>query len=93
MNLLSWLSWLSYFEAPAEINPATGLPMISGAGNLDVNGNPYGLDLHAHNRHEDPFDHLHTAWSDPFDHGSGFDHGSIGSGFDSFGGGFGNPWD
>jgi len=28
------------------INPATGLPMISGYGGLDVGGSPYGVNLH-----------------------------------------------
>ena len=27
-------------------NPATGLPMISGPGGVDVMGNPFGFDLH-----------------------------------------------
>jgi hypothetical protein len=31
------------------INPATGLPMISGdLGGVDVGGSPYGTDLHVH---------------------------------------------
>lgn len=29
-----------------DINPATGLPMVSGIGSVDVGGNPYGTDLH-----------------------------------------------
>lgn len=28
-----------------DINPATGLPMTSGIGSVDVAGNPYGTDL------------------------------------------------
>lgn len=31
-----------------EINPATGLPMVGGIGGLDVEGNPYGTDMHSH---------------------------------------------
>ena len=30
----------------ADINPATGLPMIGGIGGIDVAGNPFGHDLH-----------------------------------------------
>lgn len=32
--------------APADINPATGVPMVGGCGGVDVSGNPYGLDLY-----------------------------------------------
>lgn len=28
-----------------EVNPATGLPMVSGSKSIDVSGNPYGVDL------------------------------------------------
>ncbi|EJF32213.1 TPA: hypothetical protein KEU23_004655 [Klebsiella oxytoca] len=28
-----------------EVNPATGLPMVSGSKSIDVGGNPYGVDL------------------------------------------------
>ena len=31
-----------------EINPATGLPMLGGTGGVDVEGNPYGMDLNSH---------------------------------------------
>jgi hypothetical protein len=37
-------TWASL--AHTDINPATGLPMVGGCGGIDVNGNPYGLDLH-----------------------------------------------
>lgn len=30
------------------INPATGLPMVSGIGSVDVAGSPYGVDVHDH---------------------------------------------
>ena len=33
------------------INPANGLPMIGGVTGLDIEGNPFGTDLH------DPFEH------------------------------------
>ncbi len=29
-----------------DINPATGLPMSSGIGSVDVGGSPYGMDIH-----------------------------------------------
>ncbi|MDX9716209.1 MAG: hypothetical protein RBT67_02410 [Thauera sp.] len=34
-------------ESPTSpaVNPATGLPMISGTAGLDAGGNPYGTDL------------------------------------------------
>jgi hypothetical protein len=28
----------------AEVNPATGLPMVDGCSGVDVGGNPYGMD-------------------------------------------------
>ena len=41
--LFAWLFDPFHF---AEMNPATGLPMmISGAGGVDFAGNPYGDDL------------------------------------------------
>lgn len=65
-----------------EINPATGLPMVSGIGSVDVGGNPYGADLHrwedsgipdtGHDWHHDHgtcnWDHWsHTSYGhDPF---------------------------
>lgn len=38
------------FEDESDINPATGLPMMGG---VDVEGNPYGVDLH-----DDTFDNF-----------------------------------
>lgn len=42
-----------------EINPASGLPMIGGMGGVDVEGNPFGMDLsHDHGictNHDDGF--------------------------------------
>lgn len=35
-------------DAYCIINPATGLPMVGGCGNVDVAGNPYGTDLSHH---------------------------------------------
>lgn len=63
-----------------EINPANGLPMVSGIGSVDVMGNPYGTDLQ---RLEDGSLHdvghdwqsIHGAcdW-DHLSHGGGFGH-------------------
>lgn len=36
-----------------EINPATGLPMLSNACCFDVSGNPYGADLNEHQSWDD----------------------------------------
>ena len=30
------------------INPATNLPMIGGFGGIDIQGSPYGMDIHPH---------------------------------------------
>lgn len=40
-------------SATPQINPATGLPMQGGIGDIDVAGNPYGTDqtFHHHNHH------------------------------------------
>jgi hypothetical protein len=35
----------STFDCPS-VNPATGMPMIDGCGGLDLEGNPFGTDLH-----------------------------------------------
>lgn len=43
---------------PTRINPATGLPMIGGIGGMDVQGNPYGTDLHDHYHSR-----THDSWS------------------------------
>ncbi|KXF83275.1 hypothetical protein [Enterovibrio coralii] len=32
-------------DTDLDINPATGLPIVSGIGSVDVGGNPYGIDL------------------------------------------------
>jgi hypothetical protein len=88
MKLFPWLSNIPSSD-PYPINPATGLPMIGGVGGFDVQGNPYCVNLHAHVRFDDHLDHWHGTGNDLFKHGSSFDHGSIGSAFDSFGGGYG----
>ena len=51
---------------PPAINPATGLPMVSGMGSVDVAGNPFGTDLHRHHRDDGS---RHDRW----DTGSSFD--------------------
>lgn len=63
-----------------EINPANGLPMVSGIGSVDVMGNPYGTDLDriedgsacgtGHDWHND---HVVSDWNH-LSHGGGFDH-------------------
>lgn len=59
------------------INPATGMPMISGdCAGVDVMGNPYGFDMH------DTFSTDHAFHSDTDSLGSS--HDSFGSSFDSF---------
>lgn len=76
-------AWLADRTAPAgptihaesmDLNPATGLPTIAGAGTPDVAGNPYGLarshgdeqDWQRHDRWDsgghDHFHH-HNSWS------------------------------
>lgn len=35
----------SNFHEEFTINPANGLPMIDGAGGIDIEGNPFGTDL------------------------------------------------
>lgn len=37
-------------------NPATGLPMVSGWGGVDVGGNPYGMNLHDNWTHSTSWD-------------------------------------
>jgi hypothetical protein len=78
MKLFPWLS-----NIPALFNPATGLPMVEGTRTIDVQCNPYCVDMHTHDHHNDSFDQTSSTLSDPFD------LGSASSSFDSFGGGFG----
>lgn len=68
----------------SEINPATGLPMVSGIGSVDVMGNPYGTDL---NRWEDSGIH-DTSHDWHHDHGTcNWDHWlHTGCGHDPFSG-------
>lgn len=86
-----WFGWLfdSVCGAPSHesvddgcsVNPATGLPMIGGCGGLDVEGNPYGVDLHTQDTLWDT-SLAGDAWpSGSFDEGwSTFDSGSLGGG-------------
>ena len=50
-SLLGWLgssdSATGSDDAGCTINPASGLPMVGGCGGVDVEGNPYGTDLHS----------------------------------------------
>lgn len=61
-TLCGWFDSIYGEEAPCDIgashcdiNPATGLPMVGGCGGVDVEGNPYGADLH----HDDTWG---TSW-------------------------------
>lgn len=63
-----------------EINPANGLPMVSGIGSVDVMGNPYGTDLQRvedccfHDiGHDWQNDHGGCEW-DYWSHGGGCSH-------------------
>ncbi|MEJ5299688.1 MAG: hypothetical protein WHS38_01730 [Thermodesulforhabdaceae bacterium] len=56
------------------VNPATGLPMISGTGGVDVEGNPYGFDLSHDNTFdtESNSDYINSGFYDPFGNDDGF---------------------
>ncbi|MBL4791492.1 MAG: hypothetical protein JKY97_00750 [Citromicrobium sp.] len=88
MALFDWLTGL--FTAPitpeapppigpAEINPATGLPMAGGIGSADVGGNPYGTDLRQQGEHvwsafDDHAHHpVHDHWNDWSNPAGGYD--------------------
>jgi hypothetical protein len=52
------------------VNPANGLPMVGGCGSVDIEGNPYGVDI--------------PSWdSGPVDTGWHADHWNSESGFGS----------
>jgi hypothetical protein len=58
MGLFNWLSG-GFFgdDSPAcSVNPASGLPMTGGCGGIDLQGNPYGTDLHTYEVNSSPFD-------------------------------------
>lgn len=72
-TVFQWFSGdaqVSPSPAVMEVNPATGLPMINGVGSVDVQGNPYGVDLAEITTHHEP----------SYDDGSNFSS----YGFDSF---------
>ena len=72
MSILNWLTDL-FITGPhaekthsvdpqstdvAEINPASGLPMVGGMGGLDIAGNPWGVDSSATSpMHDSIFNH------------------------------------
>lgn len=57
------------------INPASGLPMVGGCSGLDIQGSPYGVDVH-HQFHDDHCTST-SSWDDPFQAGStGWDNGT-----------------
>jgi hypothetical protein len=49
-----------------DINPATGLPMLDDA-NVDVSGNPYGIDMHTWQPVYDPDMSYYTPPAPDFD--------------------------
>lgn len=65
-RIFGWFSFGSVGDsspdsAPAQdetctTNPATGLPMVSGCGGVDVGGNPYGMNLHDNWTHSTSWD-------------------------------------
>ena len=67
----------SRYDDHIQINPATGLPMTGpGTGGVDVQGNPFGTDLHrGHDDHASRA--LHDSSS--FNH---WDHASASSSYD-----------
>lgn len=85
-RLIDWLRWdgADLFETHAEstsshedlgctINPATGLPMISGCGGVDVAGNPFGTDLHADHGSSMSTDFMNDDWHSVTGHSSSWD--------------------
>lgn len=48
MSIWNWLFGGDMAPTTPDINPATGLPIVSDIGGVDVGGNPYGVDLSAH---------------------------------------------
>ncbi|MBE0471145.1 MAG: hypothetical protein IBX55_16745 [Methyloprofundus sp.] len=46
-TLFGWFGTSSTdYSIESSVNPANGLPMMGGIGGVDVEGNPYGTDLH-----------------------------------------------
>ena len=41
----SIFSWFSGSDDTCTVNPASGLPMIGGCSGVDVEGNPFGVDI------------------------------------------------
>jgi hypothetical protein len=54
-----------------SVNPATGLPMIGGEGGVDVEGNPFGTDLH--DTFDDPLNSMDDSFNNVDDTFSGID--------------------
>lgn len=44
MGMWDWLFGGDVAPTTVDINPATGLPLLSDIGGVDVGGNPYGTD-------------------------------------------------
>ena len=50
-SVLNWFGFdepdlSSHYDDDCHINPVSGLPMVGGCGGFDIEGNPYGTDLH-----------------------------------------------
>ena len=91
MGVFSWLGGLfdndnGSMDTGATINPASGLPMISGdTSGVDVGGNPYGMDdSDDFNNNSDSFMNSDSDFmnSDTFSNNSDFGSDSFGN--DSF---------
>jgi hypothetical protein len=65
------------------INPATGLPMVGGCGGVDVEGNPFGTDLHNESWSDMSSGLSDDTWSSPsFDTSPGWEDSWTGSSWD-----------
>lgn len=72
----------STMNGGCDINPATGLPMISDCGGVDVGGSPFGTDIHDDSWSTSSMDFSDDSWTTS---SCSFD--------DSFSSGIGNSWD
>ncbi len=72
----------SFDNHGCDINPASGLPMVGGCAGLDIEGNPYGTDLHSDSWSSPSPDFSDDTWAS-----SGLDSSS------SWDGGAGSSWD
>lgn len=81
-DFIGWLGWVSHDDGDGspqtmtdthhscsgDINPANGMPMVGC--NFDIEGNPFGFDLHHHDTWttsssmDDPFPSYPSSWPD-----------------------------